>query len=170
METAIDSSGIILLAKADILREVCSIAVLKTTKEVENEVMAGLVAGKKDALFMQELLKENKMQTVKANNDLIEKFRKDFNLGSGEASIMALSVTRKIPMITDDNKARKIGKIIGLDILSSLDFPIILYSKGLITYDKAKACLETLKRGGWFSKNILAEAFDILKRMRGEKI
>ncbi len=169
MKITSDSSGIILLAKGDMLRELCSIAYLEATEEVKSEVMAGLEKGRKDALYMQELVKEEKIKVIKVDNNLTEKFRKDFNLGLGEASVIALAINQKIPMITDDNKARKVGKVLGLDVLSSLDLPLILYEKDVITYDKAKICLEVLKKEGWFGESVLIEAFKGLEKIRGEK-
>jgi len=169
MKVVIDSTGVILLAKGDILREVCSIADIETTEEVKSEVMVGLDKGRKDALYMQELMKEGKIKVTRANEGLTGKFRKDFNIGSGEASTIAVSTSRKIPMLTDDNKARKVGKILGIEVLSSLDFPPILYEKGVITYDKAKAYLEVSKKENWFSESVLTEAFNALERIRGEK-
>jgi predicted nucleic acid-binding protein len=169
MKIAIDSSGLILLAKADILRETCSIVELETTEEVKNEVMMGLEKGRKDALYLQELVEEEKIKIVPVDKNLVKKFRKDFNLGLGEASVIALAISQKMPMVTDDDKARKIGKILGVSVLSSLDFPSVLYGKNVITYDKAKICLEVLKKEGWFSENVLIEAFKALERVRGEK-
>ena len=167
MKSAIDSSGIILLAKSSLLREACLLTELETSEEVKSEVMAGLERGRKDALYMQELVKERKIKITEFDKKLCEKFRKDFNIGLGEASVIALSASKKMNLITDDNKARKVGKVIGLDVLSSLDFPVILYKKGIITYDKARDCLEVLKKEGWFSESVLIEAFNALKR--GEK-
>lgn len=169
MKTTIDSSGVILLAKGDILREVCSMADIETTEEVKGEVMAGLDKGRKDALYMQELVKEGKIKIMGSDKNMTEKFRKDFNLGLGEASVIALSASQKIPMITDDNKARKVGKILGVDAFSSLDFPFLLYEKGMITYDKAKTYLEVSKKEGWFGESVLIEAFKSLEKARGEK-
>ena len=169
MKIATDSSGLILMAKADILRETCSLANLETTEEVNSEVMMGLKKGRKDALYLQELVKEEKIKIVSVDRNLVEKFRKDFNLGLGESSVIALSIAQKIPMITDDDKARKVGKILGVTMLSSLDFPSVLYGKNVITYDKAKICLEVLKKEGWFSENVLIEAFKNLEKVRGEK-
>ncbi len=163
MKVALDSSAIILLAKADILRQACSIANLETTEEVKAEVMQGLKKSKKDALYLQELAKEGKIKIVKIESRLAEKFKKDFNLGPGEASIIALSIKQKIPMTTDDNKARKIGKILGLQVLPSLNFPVILYRKKKISYEKAKAALSVMEREGWFGEDVIREAFNNLK-------
>ncbi len=169
MKIAIDASGIILLAKADILREMCSTSDVETTEEVKDEVMIGFERGREDALYMQELVKEEKIKVTEVDKNLTEKFKQDFNLGLGEASVIALSISQKISMITDDNKARKVGKILGLDTLSSLDFPIILYEKDVITYDKARISLEILKKEGWFGENVLIEADKALEKVRGER-
>ncbi len=145
------------------------IANIRITKEVEAEVMLGLEKGKRDALYMRELMKEGKIKPARVNMELVEKLRKDFRFGIGEASVIAMSVSSKIPMLSDDNKARKIGKILGLDILSSLDFPTVLYEKGVITYDRAIICLEVFRKEGWFGENILIEAYNNLEKARGKK-
>lgn len=160
----LDASAIILLAKADILRQVCSIAKLKTTEKVKEEVMRGIKKGKKDALYLQELVREGKIKIETAEKELAEKLGKDFGLGAGESTAIALSKKQKIPIATDDNKARKTGKILGLQILSSLNFPIILCKKNTISHEKAKNALNVMKKKGWFNNALLKEAFNNLEK------
>ena len=100
---------------------------------------------------------------------LTKKFVGDFNLGIGEASVIALAVNRNIPLIADDNRCRKVGKVLGLEILSSLDFPIILYKKDAIDYEKAKICMEIMKKEGWFGEGVLAEYSKYLSNIEGDR-
>lgn len=169
MRIVVDSTGIILLAKASILRSICELVGLEITKMVESEVMAGLQKGRTDALYLRELLEEGKIKRAEIDVKIAERFRKDFRLGHGEAESIALAVSCKLPLITDDNKAKKVSRVIGVEVLSSLDFPIVLYENNMITYDKAKISLEILKKDGWFGESVILEALNTLEKMRGEK-
>lgn len=164
MRASIDASSIILLAKANMLAKVSHIIKLETTPEVKAEVMKGLEKGKKEALYLKELARKGDIKISKAESKLIGRFVKDFNLGLGEASLLALATKNNLPVITDDNKARKVGKILGLKVLSSLNFPILLYKNKIIDYESAVLALRTLKRVGWFSEEVIIEAFNELKR------
>lgn len=174
MKLAFDSSSIILLAKADLLKQVCSLADVNMPAQVETEVMVGIEDGRKDALFVRELVKDGKIKIVEVGKKPAEEislynFMVSFRLGLGEAAAIVLALTRKMPMITDDNNARKIGKFVGLEVLSSLDFPSILYLKSIIGYEEARACLGVLGKEGWFSESVLLSAFETLEGTKGEK-
>lgn len=169
MNVVFDSSSLILLAKADVLRETCSIAEVIMVNEVESEVTEGLKKGRKDALFVQELVKEGKIRVLQTNKALAAKLREDFKLGLGETAAISLATTNSMPLATDDNKARTVGKVLGLSVLSSLDFPLLLRMKGVISHDKAKICLEVLKKEGWFSETVISHAFKKLEEAGGEK-
>jgi predicted nucleic acid-binding protein len=166
MSVAIDTSSIILLAKTDLLTKICSIIKLETTMEVKEEVMRGLKKGKKGALYLRKLIKERKVKVMKANGRMCKRFMKDFNLGLGEASVLALAMRNNLPVITDDNKARKVGKVLNLKVFSSLNFPIILYRNKIIDYEGALLALQVLKKEGWFSKEVMVEAFNELKKVK----
>ncbi len=164
-----DSSAIILLGKAGILREACSLTGVNIPKDVKNEVLKGLEKGRKDALLAQELMKEGKIKVLQNDANLANKLQKDFNLDLGEAAAIASAAAKQIPVVTDDNKARGVGKILGLSVLSSLDFPLMLYLKSIISYDKAKICLDVLKKEGWFGDEVMANAYKTLEEAEGEE-
>lgn len=166
-ELVFDSSAVILLAKAGLLREVCMAGGVNITGEVESEVLKGLESGRKDALLARELIKEGKIRMMQHDKALASKLQKDFNLDLGEATAIAAAVATQIPAVTDDNKARIVGKILGLAILSSLDFPLILHLKGVISYDKAKICLDILKKEGWYGEEVMAKAYRALEEAAG---
>ncbi len=174
MELAFDSSSIILLAKADILRQVCSIAAVVIVAQVEAEVMAGIRSGKNDAIFARELVREGKIKIVEVGSVSAEEvslhgLMLDFRLGVGEAATIMLALSEKMPLVTDDNSARKVGKFFGLEVLSSLDFPVILCLKDVISYDKARICLGVLRKEGWFDESVLLSAFEALETVKGGK-
>lgn len=174
MELAFDSCSIILLAKAGLLRQVSSLADIRVAAQVEAEVMAGIGSGKADALFVRQLINEGRVKIVEIGRNPAEELslsslQLDFRLGSGEAATLVLALTRKTPLVTDDNSARKAGKIIGLQVLSSLDFPIILCLKSIIGYEEARVCLDVLRKEGWFSEGVLLSAFEALETAKGGK-
>ncbi len=174
MELAFDSSSIILLAKAGLLRRVCSLTNVNMPVQVETEVMAGIEDGRKDALFVRELVKDGKINIVEVGKKPAEEvslynFKVSFRLGPGEAAAIVLALTRKMFLVTDDNNARKVGKFVGLGVLSSLDFPVILCLKSIIGYEEAWACLGVLGKEGWFGESVLLSAFEALEGAKGEK-
>lgn len=169
MNMVIDASSLILFAKADILRETAAIAALHTTEEVKSEVLAGAEKGRKDAWYLQELLKEGVITVDQTDKKMMERLGKDFNMGQGEASVITVALRSPMPLLTDDNKARKVGKVLGIEVLSSLDFPPLLYKKEIIPYEKAVICLEMLQKEGWFGEGVIREAFAVLERIRGER-
>ena len=167
MKVAVDSSSIILLAKAGLLMEACKLAELLTTKEVEAEVMRGLAKGKADAA--KRLIEGRKIRVVNPNARVSNKLQEDFGLGLGEATALALVAVEKIALLTDDNKARKAGKILGAQVLSSLDFPVVLFAKKVIQKERAVAAVKSLQRHGWFNESLIIEALAQLEKMGGEK-
>lgn len=164
-----DSSAVILLAKCGVLREVCSLTAVNIPTDVKNEVLRGLEKDRKDALLAQELMKEDKIKVLQHDADLASKLQRDFNLDLGEAAAIAAAAANQIPVVTDDNKARAVGKILGQSVLSSLDFPLMLYLKSIISYDKARICLDVLKKEGWFGDEVAVHAYKTLEDARGEK-
>ena len=169
MKVAVDSSSIILLAKAGLLMEACKLAELLTTKEVEAEVMRGLAKGKADALQAKRLIEGRKIRVVNPNARVSNKLQEDFGLGLGEATALALVAVEKIALLTDDNKARKAGKILGAQVLSSLDFPVVLFAKKVIQKERAVAAVKSLQRHGWFNESLIIEALAQLEKRGGEK-
>lgn len=174
MELAFDSSSVILLAKANLLRQVCSLTNVKMPAQVEAEVMAGIEGGRQDALFVRELVREGKIKIVEVGKKPAEEvslynLKVSFRLGPGEAAAIVLALAGKTPLVTDDNSARKIGKFLGLEVLSSLDFPIILCLKSIIGYEEARTCLGVLGKEGWFGESVLLSAFEALETVKGGK-
>lgn len=169
MELVLDASSVILLAKADILMEICALANIIITAEVKQEVMKGLERGRKDALLLRELVKEGKIKQSEADKALTGKLQNDFKLGIGESATISLALTKNIPLATDDNKARKAAKILGLSVLSTLDFPFTLHSKGVITREKAKSCIKVFRKEGWFDEHLIEKALEQLEETEGEE-
>lgn len=168
-ELMLDSSAVILLAKAGILREVCTIGKVNITEDVKGEVLKGEGSGKSDALITRELVNEGQIKVLRQDAAFAGRLKKDFNIGLGEATVIAASAARQIPAVTDDNKARSVGKMLGLAILSSLDFPLILCLRGVISHGKAKICLGILKKEGWFGDEVMEKAYVALEEARGEE-
>jgi len=161
-----DASSLILLSKSQLLREVTEIVDMHTTAKVMGEINVGLEYGKTDAIVTNQLVKEGKIKVKNPKNKLIKKIREDFNLGDGEASIIALYSKKYDTIVTDDNSARKTLRALGIKVLSSLDFPIVLFKLKKVTYEKARISLETLEREGWFGYAVMRRAY---RKLEGDK-
>ncbi|MFQ6094440.1 MAG: hypothetical protein ACE5OR_17500 [bacterium] len=65
-------------------------------------------------MYVNELIQEGKIGTEAVDKRLFVKIKKNFKLGDGEASVIALQIINEYDaIITDDNAARKSGIILG---------------------------------------------------------
>ncbi len=159
-----DSCSTILLAKATVLEICSSIYDLSLTPEVYAEVLAGKNKLFPDALLAEKLKNEQKIKVENADSKLTKKFEQDFNMGAGEASIVAVGVnnSNKI-VVTDNRQGRMAAKINNLQLVGSLDIIAALYQQQKINKDKALAALKTLQEEGWFEPLLIEMALEDLK-------
>lgn len=95
--------------------QVTETAKIISTEKVREEVgEKGLEKRKPDALYVNELIQGGKIGTKAVDKRLFVKIKKNFKLGDGEASVIALQIINEYDaIITDDNAARKSGIILG---------------------------------------------------------
>ncbi|MEK6846464.1 MAG: hypothetical protein AABY26_06910, partial [Nanoarchaeota archaeon] len=161
MELVMDSCSTILLAKATVLEICSSIYDLSLTPEVYAEVLAGKNKLFPDAVLAEKLKNEQKIKVENAESKLTKKFEQDFNMGAGEASIVAVGVnnSNKI-VVTDNRQGRMAAKINNLQLVGSLDIIAALYQQQKINKDKALAALKTLQEEGWFEPLLIEMALE----------
>lgn len=160
MKVAIDSCSAILLAKATILETLSDSYELSMTEEVYKEILKGKDKNFMDALLTERLVKEKKIKIKNvANNALIKKLMRDFNLGFGEAETLALVIGKKYKAVITDNKlGRKVALIYKLNLVGSIDAITALYKLGLIDTEKAVGGLKRLREFGWFQDYLIDNA------------
>ena len=163
MIVVMDSSTVILLAKTSTLETSLKEHNIQITKEVYAEVMEGKNKMLPDALLLERLHQENKINLVSANEQLTKKIAGDFNLENGEASTIAVAIKDKKAVASDDRQARKAAKIQNLQLTGAIGIIINLFKKGKITINKATQALKTLEEQGRFEKYLIEKANEDLK-------
>lgn len=163
MGIVIDSCSLILLAKATVLSKVSENYKLIVTHEVYEEVMKGKKEMFKDALLVEKLAIEKKINLVKTNSALMNKLAKDFNMGFGEASTIAVAIKQKHIVATDNRQGRKAVEINSMHLVGSLEIIVSLFRKNKIDKEKAISAIIILKEEGWFSGYLIEKALEDLK-------
>ncbi len=158
-----DSCSIILLAKATLLEAAAETYKIAVTKDVLEEVTAGKKHMSADALLVERLYKERKLQIEAGEARIAQKLAKDFNMGLGEASTIAAALKERCIVATDNRQGRKAAFINSLPLVGSPEIAVSLWKKGKITREKAKIALNVLKKEGWFDPYIIEKAMEDLK-------
>ena len=123
----VDSCTIILLAKASVLETASESYILLITQEVYKAVLEGKTKQFKDALLTERLKETNKIKIVKPDTILMNKLMKDFNMGEGEASTVAIAIKDKNTITATDNKqGRNATKINNMPLVGSPDIIVAL--------------------------------------------
>jgi hypothetical protein len=94
----------------------------------------------------------SKDQKQKAN-----KYRAIGEIGGGEAEVLALTQTRKLPVLIDDRSARELAGILGLDFLGTAGVILEAYQAKLIRKQEYLACLAELSKIMWLSPEVITE-------------
>ena len=140
-----DACTIILLAKASVLEKAVKAYEMRLTGEVYREIAAGKEKMFPDALLVERLHNEKKVRIVETSEELTKKMMQDFNMGDGEASVIAAGLRQKDAiMATDNRQARKCAKIYGLSLVGSVEIVVSLYHKKIIDKAKAKQAITIL--------------------------
>lgn len=154
-----DSSTIILLAKIDLLEMFISNfhSRVAIPEKVRLEVYKG--EGEETPLIVK-LIGDNKIKVLKAkSSSQIKKLMEDFNIGSGEAEVLALAIQERAGIIaTDDKNAIRASKILKIDFTTAIAILIRAHEKSLIEKEEALIKLEKLRSIGRYSRAIIGNA------------
>ena len=160
---AIDSSSIILMAKAGILDKI--IKNLREKLTITNKVY--IETTKKevfDAQIIKKRVEEKAIQKKEIKNSkLFSKIKSDFNLGEGEAEAIVFCLENKTGLITDDKKAMNACRLLRIRFTTAPNLLIRLYKRNSITKTEASMYLDKLEKFGRYAKRILQNAREELK-------
>jgi len=162
MDMVFDASTIILLAKIELLREV-----IKGTKIIipAKVIAECLVKEGTDARLISTLVREKKIEVKKAGSaGAIEKIKRDFRLGNGEAEALWLAKRLRCPIAVDDGPTIKACKVLGQRFTTAIHFLLNLASQNRLGLPIAMAKLEKLSIYGRYSEKIIEDA---TKRLKG---
>ena len=160
---AADSSTLILLAKVTLLRDFTAEKNIVITSMVEAEVLKKKEL--EDAQIISALLKEKRIRKYNENIQF-QQFMKDFRIEAGEAEALALAYHDKIILATDNSRAIKACKILGVKFITAIHCLIYLVKKGKIDRTMGRAKLKNLERFGRYNMDIIKDAKYIIE---GEK-
>lgn len=164
MKIILDTCSVILLAKASVLEDFSEQHNLVITDGAYNEVVKGKEKKFLDALLLERLCKEKKISKTNVKSKyLVNKFKKDFGLGGGEASTIALTIETKQSILTDNKQGRKTAKVYGLKLLGSPEVVVSLFKIKKINKNKALDALKILRNFGWFDNYIIEKALEEIK-------
>jgi len=162
MEIVFDASTPILLAKIELLREVIKEVKIIIPERVRAEC---LVKEGTDARLISTLIREKKIEVKKAGSTrAIEKIKRDFRLGNGEAEAIWLAKRLHCPIAVDDGPTIKACKILGQRFTTAIHFLLDLASQNRLGLPIAMAKLEKLSTYGRYSEKIIEDA---KKRLKG---
>ncbi|MBI2133101.1 hypothetical protein HYU11_00295 [Candidatus Woesearchaeota archaeon] len=153
-----DTSTLILLAKATILRNFAGFNRITITKEIISEVFSK--EGAEDAKIIKKLIAEGRIiEDIAPDTDL----GIDFMLGEGEAKALSFALKRKIILATDDLRAIRACKVLDVRFITAIHCLISLYNNKAIDQRLALEKLKTLEKYGRYSASIIRDARRIIE-------
>ncbi len=162
----IDSSSLILLAKASVLEELVKIDKFIISNLVYQEsVVEGKERGMEDALLIEKLILENKIEVYKVAANAVKGLEKTFGIREGENETLSIGIGKKSRfVITDDKKSIIVCKIMKIPYMIAIDAVIDLYENKKISHEKALQAFDKIKKHGWLSEDIIKSRE---KRLKG---
>lgn len=163
MQTLVfDASSLILLAKIDLLKLIAQQVKIVIPAEIQKE--ATVKEDLFDAQYIQHLIHEQMIHvTSTIRKTLVTKLEADFKLGTGESSCITLGLEHHWIVVTEDIRAIKTCKVLGIPFTSALNLLVHYYDKKLLTKEMALAKLEKLKEYGWYSSILLERVAKTIK-------
>ena len=163
-----DASPLILLAKIDLLE--AFIGEFPERVLIPPQVQTECCATKDtfDAQLIARLIKERHIVVRKLKSPgVAAKIRKEFNLGKGEAEVIALAqtITAKLILIEDRN-GMNACKILKLPFTGVLGILVRMHEKKLVSTEEAVRKLDLLERYGRYKADIIA---DVRRRLEAMK-
>lgn len=157
MVMVIDACSVILLAKATVLERFVDWKEIIISKRAYKEVIKGKDKKCFDALLLDRLYKDKKIRIMGTKNKrLLNKLKRDYGLGDGEAETISAYLENKLEgLITDNKQGRKTAKVYGIEPIGSPDIIISLLMAEKIDKNKAINALNDLRRYGWFEDSII---------------
>lgn len=156
-----DACSAILLAKASVLESCAEHHKVSITESVYEEVIAGKEKMFPDALLIQRLRDDKKLKIIKEDLALTKKLVQDFNLGLGEASVVASAIKEEGSVVfTDNRQGRKAAAINNLPVVGSIEMVVNLCQKKKISEEKARLALKILQEEGWFESYLIERAME----------
>lgn len=161
-ELVLDASTAILLAKADLLRAVTSSVDCWVGRVAASEARAKETD---DAVAIARLLETGGIQQD-AIKERLDDLMRDFNLHAGEAEAVLLAQRRSAVCGTDDGRAIRCCKVLGVNFTTAVGLLIALTEAGEVDHALASERLHKLAQVGRYHPRILEDAASRIKTVR----
>lgn len=152
-----DSMVLIHLAKITVLENSCTyFKRVVIAPEVYGEILAGKNKGYIDAEIIKKLVDTKKIQIKEVKNKNLMHRANEFNISGGEAESLALYWQENADFIaTDDDNVRKKKMLLDLKIIGTPIILFKLFKEKIIKKEKYIQSLNSLRKIGWFSNNVI---------------
>lgn len=152
-----DSSSLIILTKCSLMETLSGLFTILIPEAVFNEVVnKDTMQRFPDAKIITGLVSEGKIKVV---NVRMSRQRLPISMDKGETEALILAKqTADSILATDDGKAIKACRYLGLSFIVSPKIAVELYRFNAIDLAKAKSSIEKMKLIGRYSPEIIAEA------------
>lgn len=145
-----DATPLIYLAKTHLLEK---IKIFDTTNVLLESIYTEVVdTGKKngysDALYIQKLIERN-LFIIKKCSPQLPAFQENKNLSPVDRDVLTFAKMNDGMLITDDEEARLVAEIEGIEVHGSVYILFRLLSKKMINKNNLKNALDTMIHEGW---------------------
>lgn len=159
MDLIFDSSTLILLAKITLLRKYVENNRIKISQNVKPEIL--FKKELEDTKIIEKLIDEKLIEELTGKINF-EKLIDDFSLDKGEAESLAAAINYKKILATDDWKAIKACKVLGIKFITTIHCLIQLYNLGKIDQNICLEKLKNLEKFGRYNPDIIRNAKNIV--------
>jgi predicted nucleic acid-binding protein len=104
------------------------------------------------------------VRLAKKEKQLVQRILRNSRLHEGEAESLAISKSRRLPVILDDKEARAYAEMLGVELIGTAGVLLEAFIKGILTLEQLEEAVKDLSVTIWLSPAVVAE---ILKRARG---
>lgn len=152
-----DSMVLIHLAKITLLEKSCDFfRKVLIPDRVYQEIMKGKEKGHDDAILVEEMVKNKKIEIKSVKEKKLLEKANEFNIQRGEAEAVALFWQERADYLaTDDDNVRKKALLLNLKIIGTPSIIMNLYKKDKITKEKYLSSVNELKKIGWFGNQVI---------------
>ncbi len=154
-----DASTAILLAKVTLLRTIASHWKIIITSLVKEEIFRK--DNSEDAKIIQVLLEQKMINETNEKNSFT--FAEKFGLGIGEAEAIQFAAREEYIVATDDWKAIKTAKILGIQFVTAIHCLIYLHKNKMIGTKIALEKLKNLEKYGRYNAQIIKDTTKMIQ-------
>jgi len=161
----LNSTPLIYLSKVGLIGSLAEIFEIVITRSVYREVVIeGRKVGAPEVESIERLISKGKI-VIRDDPKEAMLLAETFRIGRGEASVLSLVAKENAVAIIDDEKARRVGKALGVRVHGTLFLLKLLLLLGIVSVDKLKRHLYLMVREGFhLSAEVLIEfVMDIKK-------